>query len=91
MRIDELKKKFKDEDLAQYVNVAFDRSEGFYVGVGIEKQTDDSFIVSFTDERGAIFSKRDNLTEEEACNMVYDYAATEKRIKLRINRNKHNQ
>ncbi len=81
MKYEELKKRVHDEELDQYSNIRFDSYLGGYNGINILREINGTFCVTFCDERGSAIAEWKPLSEEEACNMVYEYAAAEKRFR----------
>ena len=78
MKYDELKKRIHDEGLDQYTNLRFGTCSGGYNGAHIMRDSDGTFCVTFCDERGSAITQWKPLSEEEACNMIYEVAVAEK-------------
>ncbi len=79
MTYDELKRKYHDEGLDEYLDVRFDVKWGPEYVVTICKEPDDTFTVIRFGERG----DRDmdtGMTEDSACKQVYSMAVGQKKF-----------
>lgn len=81
MTYDELKRKYHDEGLDNYLDIRFDVKWGPEYVTTICKEPDNTFTVIEFGERGSrdVYS---GMTEEEACKRIYAKAEATKRFEI---------
>ena len=80
MKLEELKRRLREEGLDQYFTYRFDIWGGGYIAMHIRKNANGTVSYCFTDERGNIIAEHLNLPEEQACGEIYDYAVGERTL-----------
>ena len=82
MKFEELTKRVVEEELDQYCILKIGTLYGPECSICIRKNNDGTFSVRYYGEREKIRKEFLNISEEEACQMVYNTAAHEKRAEL---------
>ncbi len=80
MKYEELTRRIIDEGLEEYAFIEYGTLLGADDTVCIDKNDDGTFSVVFYGERGKIRREYLNIPEEQACNIVYEYAVGRKRF-----------
>jgi hypothetical protein len=79
MNYEELKRRFRKEELDRYYAYHFDELwGGGYISMCIRKNKNSTISYCFTDERGSIIAEHLDMPEAEACEDIYKFAVSTK-------------